>query len=145
MRIRTIAVAGTLSLLAITGLAGTAQAAGDAEAGEKAFNKCRACHSLAEGKRMIGPSLNGLFNRKAGNAEGFKHSADMTAAGAKIDPWDETHFKAYIATPSEYIGAQIGKPKATTKMVFPGIKSEKEIEDLYAFLEPYLKGEKQGK
>ena len=30
-------------------------------------------------------------------------------------------------------------------MVFQGIKTEKEIEDLYAFLEPYFTGEKQGK
>ena len=145
MRIRTLAVAGTLSLLAVTGLTVPATAAGDPAAGEKAFNKCRACNSLAEGQRKVGPSLNGLFNRKAGNTEGFQHSADLIAAGAKIDPWTEAHFKAYIATPQEYIGAQIGKQKASTKMVFPGIKTEKEIEDLYAFLEPYFTGEKQGK
>lgn len=120
-------------------------AEGDAGKGEKVFNKCRACHSLAEGKRKVGPSLHGLFDRKAGDFPGYSHSPDLVAAGDAIDPWNEEHFKAYLPDPKSYIGGLIGKDAAKTKMVFPGLQNEAEVEDLYAYLEPYLKGEKEGK
>jgi cytochrome c2 len=54
--------------------------AGDAEAGKKVFNKCKACHDLAAGKNKIGPSLNGLFGRTSGTVEGFKYSDAMKGA-----------------------------------------------------------------
>ncbi len=43
---------------------GTAHAAGDAAAGKKVFNKCRACHKVEEGKKSpVGPNLFGVFGR----------------------------------------------------------------------------------
>ena len=39
---------------------------GDAAKGEQVFRKCRACHSLETGKNTVGPSLAGVFGRKAG-------------------------------------------------------------------------------
>ncbi|NGX99259.1 MAG: cytochrome c family protein, partial [Candidatus Afipia apatlaquensis] len=47
--------------LAAAGFAGTANAQ-DVAAGEKSFNKCRACHQVGEtAKNSVGPELNGLF------------------------------------------------------------------------------------
>ena len=57
-----------LTMLVATALligAGHAGAA-DAEAGKKVFNKCAACHSVEPGKNKIGPSLFGVYGRKAG-------------------------------------------------------------------------------
>ena len=42
---------------------GSALAEGDAEKGKKVFKKCKACHSLVAGKKKIGPSLYGVFER----------------------------------------------------------------------------------
>lgn len=137
-------IAATAALLAFVAAPQVAGAAGDAAAGEKIFNKCRVCHSLAEGKRKVGPPLFALFSRDATSFPGFQYSEDMAAAGKKIGRWDEPHFKAYIHAPQDYVGEQIGKPKARIKMVFPGLKTEQEADDLFAYLEPYLKGEKEG-
>lgn len=139
------AFATTAAILMGLSMATPAAADGDAAAGEKLYNKCRACHVLEEGKRRVGPSLFGLFERKAGAFPGFAHSDDMVAAGATIDPWNEDHFKKYIVAPNDYIASVIGKDKARTKMVFPGLKNEKEAEDILAYLKPYFLGEKEGK
>lgn len=143
MTMRAIAVTG--AILMTLSLTTPAAAEGDAAAGEKLYNKCRACHVLAEGKRRVGPSLFGLFERKAGAFPGFAHSDDLVAAGEVINPWNEDNFKQYIVAPNEYIGSVIGKDKARTKMVFPGLKNEKEAEDILAYLKPYFLGEKEGK
>lgn len=139
------AIATTGAVLMGLSMATPALAEGDAAAGEKLYNKCRACHVLAEGKRRVGPSLYGLFERKAGDFPGFQHSDDLVAAGDAINPWNEEHFLAYIVAPNEYIGSQIGKDKARTKMVFPGLKNEQEAQDILAYLKPYFLGEKEGK
>jgi cytochrome c len=55
-------------ILATTGPGG---AAGDPEAGAQAFRACAACHTLEPGVHRTGPSLAGVFGRKAGTAEGF--------------------------------------------------------------------------
>jgi cytochrome c len=140
-----VRVSTAAALLISLALPGAAQAAGDAEAGKKLFIKCQACHSLADGKRKVGPSLYNLFNRKAGNFEGFNHSDDMTAAGAKIDPWNADHFTQYIVDPNGYIGSVIGKDKARTKMTFPGLKDDQEAQDILAYLQPFFEGKEEGK
>lgn len=100
-----------------------ALAAGDAAKGEKVFRKCKACHALEAGKKKIGPSLNGIFGRKAGTTEGFKFSKAMTASGVV---WDETTLDQYLANPKKFI------PK--NRMAFPGVKKEDQRADLIAYL-----------
>lgn len=133
------------ALLISLALPGAAQAEGDAAAGKKLFVKCQACHSLADGKRKVGPSLYNLFSRKAGTFPGFTHSDDMVAAGATIDPWNADHFQKYIVDPNGYIGSVIGKDKARTKMTFPGLKNEEEAADILAYLQPFFEGKEEGK
>ena len=123
MQRRTIALFSAAFGLALgLSFAAPAQAA-DAAAGQKAFAKCRACHSLDAGKNGVGPSLKGVVGRKAGSGAGFKYSDAMIAKGIT---WDDTTLAAYIADPKGYIPGN--------KMVFPGIKKESEVADLIAYL-----------
>jgi cytochrome c2 len=56
-------------------------APGNPEAGKQVFLVCTACHSLAPGQNMVGPSLHGLIGRRAGTAPGFQYSAANKASG----------------------------------------------------------------
>src|SRR5262249_6771791 len=99
----------------------------DVEAGRMVFNKCRPCHQIGEGaKNLVGPELNGLIGRKAGSVESYQYSEANKNSGIT---WDEATFKDYIKNPKQKI--------ANTKMVFAGIKDDKDIEDLLAFLKQY--------
>jgi cytochrome c len=108
--------------------------AADPAAGEKVFAKCKACHQLAAGKHGVGPSLQGFLGRKAGTVEKFNFSPDMKAAGEKGLVWSDEAFLAYIEKPQEYVGQIIGKPKASTRMVFVGLPKKEERDDLLAYL-----------
>jgi cytochrome c len=96
----------------------------DAAAGEQSFKKCLPCHSVGEGaKNKIGPELNGLAGRKSSTVEGFNYSdANKNAALT----WDESTFLDYIKDPRAKVPG--------TKMVFAGIKDEKEARNLWAYL-----------
>ena len=56
----------TAALLMTLLLIGTARADGDAARGEAKFQDCAACHKLEAGANNLGPSLHGIFERKAG-------------------------------------------------------------------------------
>lgn len=108
-------------------------AAQDIAAGEKSWNKCRACHQVGEtAKNTAGPQLNGLFGRVAGSVEGYNYSAANKTSGIT---WDEAVFAEYIANPKAKIPG--------TKMAFAGIKNETEIKNLTAFLKQYDKDGKK--
>jgi cytochrome c len=116
--------------LAITTLAVSVggAVAGDIAAGEIQFKKCMICHSkLGEtAQNMIGPILNGLKGRKSGSVSGFNYSDANKNSGVV---WDEATFKEYIKDPKAKIPG--------TKMAFPGIKNEKDADDLWSFLEQF--------
>lgn len=121
------------TLLAAMLAAGSAQAQ-DVAAGEKSWNKCRACHQVGETARNgVGPHLNGLFGRTAGTVEGYSYSAANKNSGIT---WDEAVFAEYIKDPRAKIPG--------TKMVFAGIKNEQEIKDLTAYLKQFDKSGKKG-
>src|SRR5215207_6119577 len=99
----------------------------DAAAGEKVFVQCRACHQIGEtAKNAVGPILNGLFGRKSGTIEGYSYSSANKNSGIT---WDEVTFREYIKDPKAKIPG--------TKMVYAGLKDEKRIDDLIAFLKQY--------
>lgn len=107
---------------------------GDAKAGRSVFNKCKACHVTDSAKNRVGPSLQGVFGRTAGTFDGFKYSGDMTAAGEKGLVWNDETIAAFVADPKGYLGEQIGKKRASTRMAFAGIRKEEDVKDLIAFL-----------
>ena len=98
-------------------------AAADVEAGKADFKKCSLCHAEA-GKNKIGPSLFGIVGRKAASLENFNYSEAMK----KFDnTWDAETLDTYLADPRATV--------PETKMIFPGIKDEKERQAVIAYLE----------
>ncbi|HLJ64932.1 MAG TPA: c-type cytochrome, partial [Stellaceae bacterium] len=75
---------------------GQAMAGGDAAAGKAVFAKCATCHSLEDGNNGIGPSLHGIFGRKAASADDFHYSPFMEKSGIV---WDEVQLDKYLADP----------------------------------------------
>ena len=99
----------------------------DLAAGEQSFKKCFPCHSIGEGaKNKVGPVLNGLDGRHSGFVSDYNYSDANKKSGLT---WDEATFKDYIKDPRAKIPG--------TKMIFPGIKNEKEAGDLWAYLKSY--------
>jgi cytochrome c len=122
-----------LTSSALIVIAATTAASGalaqDAAAGKTSFNKCLACHAIGEGaKNKVGPELNGIDGRKSGTAEGYSYSEANKNSGIT---WNKDQFLDYIKDPKAKI--------PNTKMVFAGIKNEKEAGDLWAFLVQYDK------
>ena len=102
-------------------------------AGEASFKKCLACHSIGEGaKNKVGPVLNGLDGRESGTAEGYSCSDADENSGIT---WGKDQFLEYITDPKA--------KKSGTKMIFPGIKNEKERNDLWAYISQFDKDGKK--
>jgi cytochrome c len=96
----------------------------DVEAGKTAFKKCALCHTTEAGKNKVGPSLFGVVGRKPASLDGYNYSEAMK----KFDhPWDSQTLDTYLADPRTTVPG--------TKMIFPGIKDEKERQDVIAYLE----------
>ena len=101
-----------------------ALAEGDAVAGKAVFNQCKACHQVGpEAKNGVGPVLNGIVGRKAGEAVGYNYSDANKNSGLT---WDEATLKEYLTDPKAKVPG--------TKMIFPGIKRENQLENLIAYL-----------
>lgn len=110
--------------VAIAAPAGQAFAAGDAAAGEKIFAKCKACHQVGEtAKNAVAPQLNGIDGRAAGSVEGYNYSGPMKNSGIV---WDEANFKEFIKSPKAKVPG--------TKMIFQGLPSESDEENVWAYL-----------
>lgn len=114
--------------------AGAAAAAGDAKKGEKVFKKCKACHSLEEGKKKVGPSLFHIIGRKAGSVDGFKYSKSYTQAGEKGLMWTEENLISYLENPKKFMRAYLEDKKAKSKMVMK-FKKLKQRENVTAYLQ----------
>lgn len=116
------------AIVALSAVSAPALADGNPDKGKSLFNLCRACHSLEAGKNLIGPSLHGLFGRKAGTAPKYNYSAAMKGSGIT---WNEHTIKEYIADPRKKVPGN--------KMAFPGLKTEQQREDLVAYLKKATK------
>jgi len=114
------------ALLAIAAMAAAtpALAAGDPKDGEAVFKKnCAVCHTTEEGKNKIGPSLHGVVGRHSGSVANFNYSDAMKKADKT---WDDKTLETYLANPKETV--------PNTKMIFPGLKNEKDRQDVIAYL-----------
>lgn len=118
-----LAIAGAAVLAASFGSAAFAE--GDAAVGEKVFRKCKACHTVEEGgKHRVGPNLHGIVGREAGIAEGYRYSKAMAESGLV---WDVANLTGYLRKPRAFMKG--------TKMSFAGLRKDKEIADVIAYME----------
>lgn len=118
-----VACLTVLAALALGG--GAASAAGDAAAGEKVFRKCRACHTVEEGKNRVGPSLYGVVGRPVASVEGYRYSNAMKEFGAG-KTWTPDLLDTYLTKPRDLVPG--------TKMSFPGLKKPADRADVIAYL-----------
>jgi cytochrome c len=99
----------------------------DAQKGQMVFNMCLPCHSIGAGAQTkVGPELNGLDGRHSGSVPNFEYSDANKNSGIV---WNEATFKKYIQNPQGVIPG--------TKMIFPGVKNEQQVNDLWAYVSQF--------
>lgn len=113
--------------LAFSALLFATAAQAKTSAGEQAFQKCFACHSL-EGPdpNTEGPSLRHIVGRTVAAQAGFGYSAALRAYAAKQKRWTRAALDRWIANPQAVV------PGNT--MGFPGIKNAAERRALLDYL-----------
>jgi cytochrome c len=116
MRATTVLVMTLLTVAA-------ARADGDPVRGEARFQECAACHKLEAGANEVGPSLHGLFTRKAGELADFRFSPAMKRSGIV---WTPETLEQYSADPQAMGPAN--------RMPYAGRASASDRTDLIAYL-----------
>ncbi len=117
------AIRMTLALLITLLPVAVARADGDPARGEARFQECAACHRLEAGVNEVGPSLHGIFMRKAGELADFRYSPAMKRSGII---WTAQTIEQYIADPQAMIPAN--------RMPYAGMASASDRADLIAYL-----------
>jgi cytochrome c len=103
----------------------SASAAGDPAEGAKAFRVCAACHSLHPDTNMTGPSLAGVWGRKAGGLSSFpRYSPALRQSGLV---WNEPSLDRWLADPAALI--------PNNHMTIQGITDAKTRSDIIALLQ----------
>lgn len=98
---------------------------GDATRGAKLYRACAACHSLEPDRNMTGPSLAGMWGRKAGSLPSFERYSPALKASSVV--WDAETLYLWIEAPARLI------PR--NRMTFAGIPDAQARADLIAFLQ----------
>lgn len=117
------------SVLFVLGLAAfAAPVVADPSAGERAFQRCYACHSVVEGEdKLTGPNLRGVVGRRAGTLAGFAFSPAMIKAGERSLVWTRETLDAFIADPETFLPG--------TTMSMPSVKNAQERGEVIDYLE----------
>jgi len=88
------------------------------------FNRCKICHAVEAGRPSpVGPNLHGVYDRKAGSLDSYAYSAAMKQSGVV---WNDDTLAKYLANPRQFIPGN--------KMAFPGLKADKDLANLLAYL-----------
>ena len=119
-----ITTAAAITLL----LAGHARADGDAARGEARFTDCAACHKLEAGANNVGPSLHGLFSRKAAEISDFRYSPAMKRSGIA---WTPATLEQFITDPQAMVPGN--------RMPYAGMANAADRADLIAYLQKATK------
>jgi cytochrome c len=106
---------------------GTVLPTADLAAGEAAFARCKACHTItAGGADGIGPNLYGVVGGPVMHSAGFAYSDAMAAHKAEAPTWGYDELDAFITAPARYVPG--------TKMSFAGLRDEETRVNLIAYL-----------
>jgi cytochrome c len=116
------ALLGAAGLMSV--VATPASSAGDAEKGAALFRACVACHSLTPDRNMTGPSLAGIWERKAGSLASFDRYSPALKSSDMV--WDENSLDAWLKSPQSLV--------PQNRMIFPGISDAQQRADLIAFM-----------
>jgi cytochrome c2 len=108
--------------------AGAARADGDAVRGEVKFQDCAACHRLEAGANNLGPSLHGIFERRAGELTDFRYSPAIRRSGIA---WTPETLDKFITDPQAMVPGN--------RMPYAGMASASERTDLIAYLQKATK------
>ena len=101
-----------------------ALADGDPAAGKTVFQKCAICHSTDANVNKVGPSLHDVVGRHSASIANYEYSSAMKSAN-KV--WDPKELDTYLTDPRAEVPG--------TKMIFPGLKSEADRQNVIAYLE----------
>jgi cytochrome c len=101
-----------------------ARADGDAARGEVKFQDCAACHKLEAGANNLGPSLHGIFERKAGELADFRYSPAIKRGGIT---WTPETLDKFITDPQAMVPGN--------RMPYAGMASASDRADLIAYLQ----------
>ncbi|SLN52828.1 Cytochrome c-552 [Roseivivax jejudonensis] len=100
----------------------------DADAGERVFNQCRACHQLEEGANAVGPYLYGVVGREIGSANGYgSYSGALSEQDAQH--WDPRVLDAFLENPQGWAPG--------TSMSYSGISDPEDRANLIAYLNTF--------
>jgi cytochrome c len=116
-------VIGVILLSLLFG-ANQASPQGNSTRGQRAFGACVACHSLQPNQNMTGPSLAGLWDRKAGSLASFTRYSPALQSSDIV--WNDKTLDDWIADPQHLVPGN--------QMTFAGIKDARQRADLLAFL-----------
>lgn len=121
---RTLLVLAALAIGMGAGATNAAATPGDATRGAQLYRACAACHSLAPDRNMTGPSLAGVWGRKAGTLESFDRYSP--ALKASTIAWDAETLDEWLEAPARMV--------PDNRMTFAGISDPRARADLIAFL-----------
>ena len=111
----------------------SANAAGDPAAGEQVFKKvCTTCHSNEPGVNKTGPSLFGVYGRKAGTSDFPRYKG---LVGADFT-WDEALLNEYLQDPKAFVVTHT--QNKTTAMTY-SVKDAQQRVDVIAYLQTLKK------
>jgi cytochrome c len=122
---RVTVLVGAVALLTASG---AARADGDPARGEKRFEECATCHTVERGVNNVGPSLSGLFARKAGEIADFRYSPALKKSGIA---WTPQTLDTFIADPQKEVPGN--------RMPFAGMPDAADRADLIAYLQKATK------
>ena len=117
-----------VAVVAVLAAAGIARADGDAARGEKKFEECASCHSVERSAGGVGPSLAGLFERKAGALDDYRYSPALKRSGLA---WTVKSLDEFIADPQKLVPAN--------RMPYAGMPDAADRADLIAYLQKAAK------
>lgn len=126
--VRSMRIFGIVCTTAIVAAAGVAHPEGDAARGEKRFEECASCHSVAAGENGVGPTLHGIFNRKAASLEDFRYSPAMRNSGIT---WTLETLDNFIDDPQKAVPGN--------RMAYAGLPDAADRADLISYLEKATK------